>query len=570
MKREAGSAVLGMLLAAGGWAQTPPAPTPPPAEQAPLPTEKAGPMPAQVTFGPPLPAQPCPPPENCLNRPIWLPCDPANPTKLNIPPAGIWDPFLPAPLPPLTQVTDQLPASPSAVPELPQRDALELRAVLESVERQFPLLYAISQERDIAAGQRIAAEGAFDLNLRGGSSVFPDGNSYPQRRVTLGLEQNTTLYGLSYFAGYRYGSGDFPSYQGGVQTGDGGEFRAGLVLPLLKGGPIDRQRATLRQAQIAQDIAEPTIQQARIAFLRAAARAYWTWVARGEQVKVAARVLQIAQRRQQILDRRLEAGATDLPTVTDNRRIVAQRERIYIAADREFQRAAFELSLYLRDPAGQPLVPEASQLPRNFMAVVPAKPDASQMKADLDLAFSLRPELLRFPLLRERASVELRLAENLAFPGVNFAMAGARDIGYTKEGLDKATWDISLFVDVPLQRREATGRAAAARATLLQLSAQETYARDQIVAEVQNAVSELDRAYQRIVQARREREEALAVLDQSTRRFDAGRDDLFVLNIREQQAAEAEFAVVDTLADYFRAVADYRAALGLDGLPRDR
>ncbi|MCS7047042.1 MAG: hypothetical protein NZO58_11855, partial [Gemmataceae bacterium] len=69
--------------------------------------------------------------------------------------------------------------------------------VLASVDRHFPLLFAIAEERNIAAGQRLAAEGAFDLNLRSRGTV-QDG-SFTNQRFDLALEQATALYGISFF-----------------------------------------------------------------------------------------------------------------------------------------------------------------------------------------------------------------------------------------------------------------------------------------------------------------------------------------------------------------------------------
>jgi outer membrane protein TolC len=46
------------------------------------------------------------------------------------------------------------------------------------------------------------------------------------------------------------------------------------------------------------------------------------------------------------------------------------------------------------------------------------------------------------------------------------------------------------------------------------------------------------------------------------RRFEQGATDLLALQIREQAAFDARFADVEARADFFRAQADYRAALG--------
>ncbi len=117
---------------------------------------------------------------------------------------------------------------------------------------------------------------------------------------------------------------------------------------------------------------------------------------------------------------------------------------------------------------------------------------------------------------------------------------------------------------MPLQRRESRGRILAAQATLTQLLAQERFARDQIAAEVQDAVSNVDRTYQRLLRARDEQRAAQRVAEMERERFQKGQSNLLEVNLRELAAAGAQAKVVDTLADLYRAQADYRAALGID------
>lgn len=456
----------------------------------------------------------------------------------------------------------------------PATGPLELPEVLQSVEQHFPLLLAIEQERAIASGQRLAAEGAFDLTLR--ARGVTQGGTFPSDRFDVVAEQATPLYGATLFGGYRRGIGDFPVYYGDRQTAEGGEFRGGLMVPLLKDGPIDRRRATLRQAQITEALADPVVMRSRIDYFRAAARAYWNWVAAGEQYRVADALLRIARDRQAGLEEQLQKGQIAEFVVIDNRRLIVEREGNLITAERRFQQASFELSLYLRDPEGNPQLPLAVRLPRAFSGQEPPVPTTERLAADIETAYALRPELVRFALLKERVSVELKLAQNMNLPALNAAVAGAQDVGPGKKStgilaLDRSVIEGSLLFEVPLQRREAAGRARAAQATLAQLLSQERYARDQISTEVQDAVSNLDRTHERLKRAREEQRIARRVAELEGERFRKGQSNLLEVNLRELAAAGAEAKVIDALADYFRAQADYRAALGLDaqsGPPR--
>ena len=519
--------------------------------------------------------------------PPALPPAPAAPTQLPAPPARQVEPpgkfkkedakneeVLPAP--PNWQpegILDLSEVHPSVEEVLPApgnwqpEGILDLSEVLQSVEQHFPLLLAAEQERPIAAGQRLAAEGAFDLNLRSRGAT-QDG-TFPSNLFDTVAEQPTPFHGLSFFGGYRFGFGNYPVYYGDRLTADGGEFRTGVVLPLLKDGSIDRRRASLRQAQIGEDLADPVVRRARIDYFRAAARAYWNWVAAGEQYVVAESLLRIARDRQAGLEEQYKQGQIAEFVVIDNRRLIAEREGVLIAADRRFQQTSFDLSLFLRDPQRNPVVPPASRLPHGFVQQEPPLPSLERLSEDIESAYGMRPELTRFRLLKEQVAVDLRLAENQGYPALNAAVFGSQDVGMGKEAtgifaLNRSVLEASLMMEVPLQRREARGRTQAARAKLTQLLAQERFARDQIGAEVQDAVSNMDRTHQRLQPAREEQKIAQRVAELELERFRKGQGTLLEVNLRELAAAGAQAKVIDALADYFRAQADYRAALGLD------
>ena len=101
---------------------------------------------------------------------------------------------------------------------------------------------------------------------------------------------------------------------------------------------------------------------------------------------------------------------------------------------------------------------------------------------------------------------------------------------------------------------------------MAQMLAQERFTRDQIVAEVQDAMSNVDRAYRRLTLARQEAQIAQRVADLERERFGKGQGTLLEVNLRELAAAGAQAKVIDTYADVQRALADLRAAIGADAL----
>lgn len=482
---------------------------------------------------------------------------PVVPPKLPKPDAAT---LLPAKLPPASP-------PPRKTDVVPLNGPIELGTVLQSVSNQFPLLLSISEERTIAAGQRLSAEGGFDTNVKA-RALGQDG-TYDNSRFEFSAEQLTPYNGLTYFGSYRLSTGEFPPYYGFYKTADGGEFRGGMILPLLRNGPIDRPRALVRQAQIAESLADPLIQRARLDFLRAASRFYWNWIAAGEQYYVAQELLKIAQDRQSGFETQFQRGAITEIIVIDNRRLIAERQGTLVFAQRRLQQAAIELSLYLRDEAGQPVLPTLEQLPRTLLTAKTVSPKADLFEKDVETAYLNRPELRRFDLLKQRVSVDLQLIANQLLPSFNTGVAGHVDVGAMKKNSDGTPGDRqaiegSVSLDLPLQFRDAAGRQIQARALLTQLQFQEQYARDQIGAEVQDTISQMDRAVERILRAREEVEIATKVTDLEMTRFRAGQVTLLEVNLRELAAAGAKVKLIDALADFYRAQADFRAALALE------
>lgn len=449
----------------------------------------------------------------------------------------------------------------------PVTGLIELGTVLNSVDRHFPLLLAIEEERSIASGQRLAADGNYDTNVKA-RALGQDG-IYNNSRFDLSLEQLTPYYGMTYYGGYRLSTGVFPPYYGFYKTGDGGEFRGGVAVPLLRNGPIDRQRASVRQAQIAESLADPVIQRARIDYLRTASRLYWNWVAAGEQFQVAQELKKLAQDRQAGFETQFQRGAIAEIIVIDNRRLIAERQGTVAQAERRLQQTAIELSLYLRDDAGQPWLPTIEQLPRTLLSAKPQSPKSEKWENDLQAAYANRPELKRFALLKERVSVDLQLTSNQMLPNLTTGVAGYADVGPMKRNSDGTPGDSravegSVNFDMPLQFRDAAGKQQQARGLLMQLQWQEQFAREQISADVQDAISYLDRALERIQRAKEEVQIAQQVTDLEMTRFRIGQVTLLEVNIRELAAAGAKAKLIDAIADFYRALADFRAALGLD------
>jgi len=456
----------------------------------------------------------------------------------------------------------QFVAPPEELPPAATRPVqpLTLPELLQAVDATYPLVQAALQERAIADGQRLSAQGGFDLNVDAYSLAQPLG-FYKMYRSGVMATQPMWQGGYVY-GGYRIGDGNYPPWYGERETNEGGEFKLGATLPLWRDRPIDKRRAALAQANLARAAAEPSIQAQLLEIDRAAAMAYWSWVAAGQSLRIERSLLRVTEERNAAIKRRVELG--DLPgsEAVDNDRVVALRRLKVVAAERKLQESAIKLSLFLRSPDGQPLVPTPEVLPPEFPPPLPPRTDNVELA--IDRALSARPEIRELNLLRQSLSVDLRMAENLTRPTLDATVWGSKDVGAAaSEKKDKTPYEMEggLVAEVPLQRREARGKIRAVQAKLAQLNAKQRFTNDKIAAEVRDAQSAITLSYVRVRDASANAALARQVENFERRRFDLGDSNIFMVNQRETAAVEAGLAEIEALADYQRALANFRTSL---------
>jgi len=439
---------------------------------------------------------------------------------------------------------------------------LELEEVLAATERAYPLIRAAALERRVAEGDVTSAEGGFDVSWKARGTVTPLGY-YDNVRAETTIEKPTPYWGTTAFAGWKLGTGEFPVYDGRLETLDHGELRAGVQVPLWRNGPIDRRRANLERAKLGLEIADLYVTQQKIELRRVAAQRYWVWVAAGRRVAIAQALLENVAQRDAGIGLRVNTG--DLAPIerVENQRALEQRRAGLAQARRAFEQASIELGLFLRDARGEPSLPGAERLPMGFPIIPAAEPLA--LAADQRLARATRPEALALELQREQQQVERTWAENQLAPGLDVQVAVAHDFGPRSDvrpDLNETVIEASLVLDIPVQTRAQRGRVAAASASAERLDARAQLARERIEADVRDAHSALVAARERIEATRREVALALELERGERTRFEQGDSTLLVVNLREQQTAEALSREVDASFDYFKAQADLRAARG--------
>jgi outer membrane protein TolC len=473
------------------------------------------------------------------------------------------------PLPPASDIVVRLKPEPlptvpvlGAVPvSLPQ--SLELDTLLRSVETHFPLVLAALEEYEIARGRVQQAQGGFDTRLGSQGKLGLEGY-YENERGDFSVDQPIESFGATLSGGYRIGTGKFGAYDDDARTDEGGEFRLGVLVPMLQGFSIDPRRVALWQARIGEEQAEPIVTRKRLEATRKAAETYWKWVGSGRKLAIARRQLDLALGRQEQVRILVDEGQIAAINLVDNQRLIVERQAALVRAERGLQESAILLSLYWRGIAGEPQVPADALLPGAFPE--PRAPEDTLIKGDIALALGQRPELRAIDLERSQMELELALSENQMLPALDLGMYASQDVG-TQSGVvdDRGPFELqALFkFSLPLQRSRARGKILELEAKLAKLAREKSWVGDVVASEVRDASSALEQSYRRLALARENVTLALQLEDAERVALDEGQSDLFRLNLREQQTASAQSSEVDSQGEYFKALTDYRAVLGI-------
>lgn len=428
-------------------------------------------------------------------------------------------------------------------------DALLANSALQSAQ----ILEALAKTR-AADAKRLTAEGAFDtvFSAEGGSRLVGYyGGTYADTKVSRPIEDwSGQVYG-----GYRASSGRFPIYEDKNYTNELGEIRAGAVFSLLRDRMIDERRFGRVSAEADQAIADAERQMVAIGVQRKALDAYLSWIAAGQRLAIYQHLLSLAQDRQRGLQRTFEAGLRPRIVLTENEQQLLRREAMVVQSQQALAAAANTLSLYWRDAEGRPTIPRIEQLPDALPQPLTTERPAAVQRPDLVVA------QVRQRLVQDR----LALDRNALLPRLDLQMEVARDIGNIGPGgVSRSGNDVRLGVkfSVPLEQRAARGRVMQTRAELDANRTRAQWLDEQIRAEIDGIAITLDATARLIDLSEQEKKRADEMATAERRRFDMGASDLFLVNTREDSAANVALSLLDMQLRRIIASADLAAASG--------
>ena len=457
---------------------------------------------------------------------------------------------------------------------------LTIEEVLARIELTHPLLRATGLERAQARAKVLKALGAWEpkfkneieydryqtYNLTNATGLNSLSAGYVDTMLKIGHP-----WGLELFGGIRNVFGDRATLMGNRAypiTDERNVQSPGIAVPqdfqlfypqqmgivggrinLLRGFMINEEYAELQQAELAGPQAEVKVAQKRQDLYLAGAVQYWDWQVVVKQADVVKRALAIAEERYRMVEGRAKSGAVAPIDVVEAREEVQRRREAAIAAQRKVEYEQYKLALFLWEN-GEPVTPRPEWAPEfQRETPLPTEDDVAAFKVE---ATEDRPEVRDLYIEARLNNIEIKLAKNSLLPKLTVEGGPAIGAIYWVGGIG---YRMAALFSMPLFNRAARGKVLHAEAEQTRLAYKQVYTERQVQIEVDNWLSAIVRARDR-VKASTEALRLAKTLEEGERaRFNMGATSVLFVNLRER-------AVVEAAYELYRAQADYAVARG--------
>lgn len=449
-------------------------------------------------------------------------------------------------------------------------EALTITEVLARIELTHPLLRATGVERAQARAKILKALGAWEpkFNNRTEADRYQSWNFLAFVNTTTGGYNDSTLevghpWGFRVHGGLRNGFGDRTNQAAHAFIPNDGllfwhnqQILVGGEAHLLRGLLMNDEYADYQKAQLMGPLAEIHVAQKRQDLYLAGAVQYWDWQVAVKQAEVRRQNLAVAEARFTQIEGQAKAGKISPLDVAEMGQEVQNRREAAIAAQRKVEYEQYKLSLFLWEN-GEPVAPKPEWAPEfTGETPLPTEEDVTTAKVS---AKEDRPEVQSLYIEAKMNNIDLKLAKNYLLPKLDFKggqMDAAADwnvgVGYRME---------SWFA-MPLFQREGRGKVMYAEADQQQLVLKQLFAEQQVSIDVDNWVSAIVRARDRVRAASEAYRLAKVLEDGERKRFDLGATSILFVNKREQNAVEAAYELYRAQYDYVLARGGYLWARG--------
>ncbi|MCE7923631.1 MAG: TolC family protein [Haliscomenobacteraceae bacterium CHB4] len=447
-----------------------------------------------------------------------------------------------------------------------QSQTLDWPAFRRQILENHPTARQANLYRDQAAAALLRAKGGFDPKAYTDFSAknFNDKNYF--QHTEAGLKWPIWL-GLELKGAYNYATGQYVNPENALP--DDGQANFGFNWTLGQGLLIDERRAALRQARIGLEQGEAERAANLNNLLLDAAKAYWSWVAADNSLRIYSDALRQADlRNTAIRESFLQGERSAMDTLETF--IQLQNRRLDVTfAQTELQNALLNLQVFLWNSDNQPLAPE--QIPPS-PTLLAGEFASLPVQNTLDLAQQARlqhPELRLYDAKIRSLDVERRLKNEKRKPVLDlnyyllgngwqfFPTAGTEGVGVLGQDMK---WGLNF--SYPILNRKARGDLQVTEIKIAQTDFELRQKRQSVENKVRQYANDLNNFAAQIALYRDITANYRALLDAEIERFNFGESSIFLINTREQRWLDAQVKYLKLLSEYRKAEAGLQWAAG--------
>ena len=453
------------------------------------------------------------------------------------------------------------------------------KAIRMALQKNFSIVAQkfdpkISRERERSSEGKF--DPAFSLSYTTGEDVVADkflrnsdngGGHFSARTITQTDTWSTGVSGVTVW-GLGYDVAFTSTAQGGTSNRFANnwtsEMTFSLKQPLLRGAGTDANLADVRVARNNVTISEWGVRNQVMGVITQVIAVYNELQFAHENLDVAKRSQELARQLLRDNIKRVEIGVKTPLDVTTAQAEVASREAALITATR----AVKDQENFLK----QLITADMLLLLRTRVVIAP--PPSSDLEpnvvAGIKAALDLRPDYRQAKLDIENKHITVAFTKNAELPRLDLtaslSMLGLDDdFGTSAQRIlarDQSSWSVGATFSFPIGNRESRGNYNAAKLSAAQALVKLQQLEQQIIVLVDNAAGAVVTAQQLTVANREARRLAKESLAAGESRLIAGTGTTFEVLQLQKLLADAETAELRAIADYNKAVAQYRLQTG--------
>lgn len=443
-----------------------------------------------------------------------------------------------------------------SLPSFANDKPLTLDIVLKSTREYFPDVLNALDKIEKSQAKVQAARGSFDLNFNSELNNRVEGY-YDGDDFDMVLEKPLQFLNSKIYMGHRRSENTFPIYEGKTDTLDQGESRIGFQLSLWRNRDIDPKRLKLRNSKLKLDQSRQSFIAKENEVLKKASKAYWNWHAKGHIYRINVDLLAIMEKLQAAVRAKIKQGELARIYETENLQYIMKRRSDVLKTKQEFQEAALLLSLFLRDNKGLPLIvtekvlPEKTEMESDFKL--------KTFQSDLKRVVRMSPKLINLDLKTKEAENDILNAENALAPRFDLKVEVSKDQGNGSETLQQEEQKVMLQLDIPIERNLGNGLVNQNKVKRKILKRQRQFEEDNLSVKLKKIYTRFGTFKQVIENTQKEVEFAKTLQVAERRKFAQGTSDFFLVNLRDQNLANAQEKLVHSWFKLSKTIAEYRA-----------